>query len=105
MTDALPNVGRQVGLLARLWRTELDNRLRPHGLSQARWLLLLHLADDDTGLAQLDLAVLAGVTGPTLVRQIDQLETAGLYNAAKMTLTGASNASPLQQRAARSWRT
>ena len=77
MTDALPNVGRQVGLLARLWRTELDNRLRPHGLSQARWLLLLHLADDDTGLAQLDLAVLAGVTGPTLVRQIDQLETAG----------------------------
>jgi len=39
--------------------------------------LLLHLADDDTGLAQLDLAVLAGVTGPTLVRQIDQLETAG----------------------------
>jgi len=31
MTDALPNVGRQVGLLARLWRTELDNRLRPHG--------------------------------------------------------------------------
>ena len=77
MTDALPNVGRQVGLLARLWRTELDNRLRPHDLSQARWLLLLHLADDDTGLAQLDLAVLAGVTGPTLVRQIDQLETAG----------------------------
>ena len=46
MTDALPNVGRQVGLLARLWRTELDNRLRPHGLSQARWLLLLHLADE-----------------------------------------------------------
>ena len=77
MTNALPNVGRQVGLLARLWRTELDNRLRPHGLSQARWLLLLHLADGDGGLAQLDLAVLAGVTGPTLVRQIDQLETAG----------------------------
>ncbi len=77
MTGALPNVGRQVGLLARLWRTELDNRLRPHGLSQARWLLLLHLADSETGLAQLTLAVLAGVTGPTLVRQIDQLETAG----------------------------
>lgn len=73
----LPNVGRQVGLLARLWRTELDNRLRPHGLSQARWLLLVHLADAEAGLAQLDLAVLAGVTGPTLVRQIDQLEAAG----------------------------
>jgi MarR family transcriptional regulator for hemolysin len=73
----LPNVGRQVALLGRLWRTELDNRLRPHGLSQARWILLLHLSEAASGLAQLDLADLAGVTGPTLVRQIDQLEAAG----------------------------
>jgi MarR family transcriptional regulator for hemolysin len=72
------NLGRQVGLLARLWRTELDNRLRPLGLSQARWLLLVHLSDAPDGLAQLDLAVRAGVSGPTLVRQIDQLEEAGL---------------------------
>ncbi len=31
-------------------------------------------------MAQLDLAERAGVTGPTLVRQIDQLEKAGLVN-------------------------
>ncbi len=70
--------GRQIGLLARLWRTELDNRLRPMGLSQARWLLLVHLSDAPEGLAQLDLADRAGVTGPTLVKQIDLLEDAGL---------------------------
>lgn len=72
------NFGRQVGLLARLWRTELDNRLRPLGLSQARWLLLLHLHEAPDGLAQLDLAERANITGPTLVKQIDQLEAAGL---------------------------
>lgn len=73
-----PNFGRQIGLLARLWRTEMDNRLRPLGLSQARWVLLVHLSDAPNGLAQLDLAERAGVTGPTLVKQIDQLEHAGL---------------------------
>ena len=76
-----PSFGRQVGHLARLWRTELDNRLRPLGLSQARWLLLVHLHEaPEDGMAQLDLAERAGVTGPTLVRQIDQLEKAGLVN-------------------------
>lgn len=76
--QAFPNVGRQVGLLARLWRTEMDNRLRPLGLSQARWVLLVHLSEvqELEGLAQLDLADRAGVTGPTLVRQLDLLEAA-----------------------------
>jgi len=73
-----PNLGRQVGRLARLWRTELDNRLRPLGLSQARWILLVHLSDTPGGMPQLDLAVRAGVSGPTLVRQVDSLEDAGL---------------------------
>lgn len=72
------NFGRQIGLLARLWRTEMDNRLRPLGLSQARWVLLVHLSEAADGLAQLDLAERAGVTGPTLVKQIDQLQRAGL---------------------------
>jgi len=72
------NFGRQIGILARLWRTELDNQLRPIGLSQARWVLLVHLHEAPSGLAQHDLAVRAGVTGPTLVRQIDRLEDAGL---------------------------
>lgn len=76
--DGDGNFGRQIAQLARLWRTELDNRLRPLGLSQARWVLLMHLSEAPEGLAQLDLAVRAGVTGPTLVKQIDQLESAGL---------------------------
>ena len=71
-------LGRQIGYLARLWRTELDNRLRPLGLSQARWLLLVHLSEAPDGLPQLALADKAGVSGPTLVRQIDHLEADGL---------------------------
>ncbi|MEQ9124611.1 MAG: MarR family transcriptional regulator, partial [Alphaproteobacteria bacterium] len=72
--------GRQIGLLARLWRTELDKRLRPIGLSQARWVLLVYLSEAHDGMAQLDLAVRAGISGPTLVRQVDQLEEAGLVS-------------------------
>ena len=72
------NLGRQIGYLARLWRTELDNRLRPLGLSQARWLLLMHLSEAPDGLPQLALANRAGVSSPTLVRQIDQLQADGL---------------------------
>jgi len=72
------NFGRQIGLLARLWRTELDKRLRPIGLSQARWVLLVYLSEAPDGMPQLDLAVRAGISGPTLVRQVDQLEEAGL---------------------------
>ncbi|MEK9904362.1 MAG: MarR family transcriptional regulator [Rhodospirillales bacterium] len=79
MTRKTPrNLGRQTGLLARLWRTELDNRLRPLGLSQARWILLMHLNDNADGMSQLDLATRAGVSAATLVRQIDQLEEAEL---------------------------
>ncbi len=74
------NLGRQTGLLARLWRTELDNRLRPLGLSQARWILLMHLNDKVDGITQLDLATRAGISAATLVRQIDQLEEAGLVD-------------------------
>ncbi|MCR8721580.1 MarR family transcriptional regulator, partial [Pseudomonas syringae] len=36
--------GMQLGHLTRGWRAELDRRLADLGLSQARWLVLLHLA-------------------------------------------------------------
>ena len=34
----------QLAQLSRSWRAELDRRLADLGLSQARWLVLLHLA-------------------------------------------------------------
>jgi len=71
-------LGRQIAVVARLWRGELDRRLLPHNLSQARYGLLTLLAEASGPIAQNDLAERAGITGPTLVRQLDQLEQAGL---------------------------
>ncbi|HKK30291.1 MAG TPA: MarR family transcriptional regulator [Alphaproteobacteria bacterium] len=71
-------LGRLIAVVARLWRNELDNRLQPHGLSQARYVLLVHLAEADGPIAQNDLAERAGIRGPTLVRHLDQLEASGL---------------------------
>ncbi|MCA8926459.1 MAG: MarR family transcriptional regulator [Alphaproteobacteria bacterium] len=71
-------LGRQIAVVARLWRGELDRRLHPHSLSQARYVLLTLLAEVSGPIAQNDLAEQAGISGPTLVRQLDQLESAGL---------------------------
>jgi MarR family transcriptional regulator, transcriptional regulator for hemolysin len=71
-------LGRQIAVVARLWRGELDRRLQSHNLSQARYVLLTLLAEVSGPIAQNDLAERAGISGPTLVRQLDQLENAGL---------------------------
>ncbi len=71
-------LGRQIAVAARLWRWELDQRLQPLGLSQARYVLLVHLTEAPGPIAQNDLAERAGVTGPTLVRHLDHLQSNGL---------------------------
>ena len=48
------------------------------GLSQARWLVLLHLARFDEPPTQRELAQSVGVEGPTLARLLDSLEAQGL---------------------------
>lgn len=71
-------LGRQIAVAARMWRGELDRRLLPHSLSQARYVLLTLLVEAGSPLPQNDLAERAGIAGPTLVRQLDQLEGSGL---------------------------
>ncbi|MBF7144654.1 MULTISPECIES: MarR family transcriptional regulator [Pseudomonas] len=70
--------GMQLAQLSRGWRGELDRRLAGLGLSQARWLVLLHLARFDTSPTQRELATSVGVEGPTLARLLDSLEAQGL---------------------------
>ncbi|MHA1114517.1 MAG: transcriptional regulator SlyA [Alphaproteobacteria bacterium] len=60
--------------LARFWRARLDERLRPIGFTQAKWVTLFHLSQGGEGLQQKDIAVHIGVEGPTLVRLLDALE-------------------------------
>jgi MarR family transcriptional regulator, transcriptional regulator for hemolysin len=78
MIDRSRNFGRQLAVLARLWRTELDRRLKPLGLSQARFIVLVHVSEQPAEVTQLEIADRARIRGPTLVRQLDQLESEGL---------------------------
>lgn len=61
--------------LSRAWRAELDRRLVNTGLSQARWMVLLHLIrNDGQPPTQRELADLIGIESPTLARTLDALE-------------------------------
>lgn len=70
----------QLAQLSRGWRAELDRRLADLGLSQARWLVLLHLARFDRQPTQRELAQSVAVEGPTLARLLDSLEAQGLVH-------------------------
>ena len=70
--------GMQLAHMSRGWRAELDRRLAGLGLSQARWLVLLHLARFGDPPTQRELAQSVGVEGPTLARLLDSLEAQGL---------------------------
>lgn len=77
MTDE-HRFGMQLAQITRGWRAELDRRLADMGLSQARWLVLLHLARFKEPPTQRELAQSVAVEGPTLARLLDSLETQGL---------------------------
>ena len=66
--------GFELGRLSRWWRSKLDERMKPIGLTQARWIVLVHLARGADGLLQKEVARFVGVEGPTLVRILDWLE-------------------------------
>ncbi|MDX1367739.1 MarR family transcriptional regulator [Pseudomonas sp.] len=70
----------QLAQLSRSWRAELDRRLVGLGLSQARWLVLLHLSRFEELPTQRELAQSVGVEGPTLARLLDSLEAQGLVS-------------------------
>lgn len=62
---------------ATAWRNLLDIRLKPLGLSQAKWRALIYLSFADSPLTQTELAKRLGIEGATLVGLIDRLEKEG----------------------------
>lgn len=70
--------GFRLGRLSRWWRGQLDERLKPLDLTQARWVVLVNLRRGGEGMLQKDLARFIGIEGPTLVRVLDYLEENGL---------------------------
>jgi MarR family transcriptional regulator for hemolysin len=59
---------------ARAWRQKLDARLKPMGLSQAKWRTLMHLSLAQNALTQAEIAVRLGVEEPTVVNLLHRLE-------------------------------
>jgi MarR family transcriptional regulator, transcriptional regulator for hemolysin len=59
---------------ARAWRLKLDERLKPMGLSQAKWRTLLHLSMAPGPLTQAEIASHLGIEEPTLVTLLHRLE-------------------------------
>ena len=73
----LNRFGSAVAETARVWRARLDKRLKPLGLSQAKWRALLSLARDGEGMTQTALAERLGIEGPSLVGLLDRLASDG----------------------------
>ena len=69
--------GLLLGGAARAWRLKLDQRLKPIGLSQAKWRTLLHLSSAKGALTQSEVAARLGIEEPTLVNLLHRLERAG----------------------------
>jgi MarR family transcriptional regulator for hemolysin len=59
---------------ARAWRHKLDERLKPMGLSQAKWRTLMHLSLAGDALTQAEIAGRLGVEEPTVVTLLHRLE-------------------------------
>ena len=75
--DPTYRLGLGLAEVSRLWRYVLDARLKPLGLSTARWVALVNLSAHPEGLTQNALALRVGIKGSTLVRQLDLLEADG----------------------------
>ena len=78
IVDVREQFGFRLGRLARQWRARLDVKMRPHGLTQARWVVLMHLQRGADGQLQKALAGFVGIEGPTLVHILDKLEKQSL---------------------------
>ncbi len=70
-------IGFLLAETARMWRWKLDQRLKPVGLSQGKWMTLVHLARGGEKLTQREIAGRMGIEGPTLGGLLDRLEKDG----------------------------
>ena len=70
--------GFRLARIARRWRREIDEGLKPYGLTEATWMPLLHLSHMGNQARQKELAKSLDIEGSSLVRLLDALETSGL---------------------------
>jgi MarR family transcriptional regulator, transcriptional regulator for hemolysin len=77
MTSDWERIGPLLHGTARAWRQKLDERLKPMGLSQAKWRTLLHLSLAPDALTQAEIAARLGIEEPTVVSLLRRLEKEG----------------------------
>lgn len=73
----IENFGPLLHGTARAWRLKLDERLKPLGMSQAKWRTLFHLSLAQQPVTQAEIAARLGIEEPTLVNILHRLEDAG----------------------------
>jgi MarR family transcriptional regulator for hemolysin len=73
-TSDIDAIGPLLHGVARAWRLKLDERLKPMGLSQAKWRTLLRLSMSPGPLTQAEIASHLGIEEPTLVTLLHRLE-------------------------------
>jgi MarR family transcriptional regulator for hemolysin len=72
--DTSETFGQLLHGTARAWRQKLDQRLKPMGLSQAKWRTLMHLSLAGDALTQAEIAARLGVEEPSVVTLLHRLE-------------------------------
>jgi len=72
------NFGALLAQTARQWRRAADQRLQPFELTEATWLPLVRIARAQTLMRQKELAASLFLDNSSVVRLLDNLETAGL---------------------------
>ncbi|HEY4270849.1 MAG TPA: MarR family transcriptional regulator [Candidatus Udaeobacter sp.] len=72
--DTTETFGQLLHGTARAWRQKLDQRLKPMGLSQAKWRTLMHLSLAGDALTQAEIATRLGVEEPSVVTLLHRLE-------------------------------
>ncbi len=83
---------------ARAWRTALDQRLRPLGLSQGKWRTLIHLARAEDKLTQKEIASRMEIQEPTLAGLLNRLQQDGWVKRCESSQDRRCNTVQLQRR-------
>jgi MarR family transcriptional regulator for hemolysin len=68
---------RLVWEIPRFWRIAMDRRLKPLGLSDAKWRTVLHLSRGPTDMSQAELANRLNIEAPSMARLLDRLAADG----------------------------
>ncbi|RAR64326.1 MarR family transcriptional regulator [Onishia taeanensis] len=70
----MPSLGGMLGRVHRQWRMAITTAVKPLGITEARWTVMVHLSKLGEGCTQGALAADLGIEMPSLSRTVSQLE-------------------------------